>query len=118
GIVLAAGFYSFHHAGFQPEFVKLFFVGLMYMSVFRTTRSLLILYPLFWGVGACWDVLVQYGTAPEQLRWSYALVALGLMALAGIYFYRKAKRRKINFSLYSNKLTVGSGPKEARGAPQ
>lgn len=92
GIVLAAAFYSFHHAGFQPEFVKLFFVGLMYMGVFRTTRSLLIVYPFFWGVGACWDVLVQFGTAPEQLRWSNALVVLGLMALAGVYFYQKAKR--------------------------
>ena len=27
-IILAALFYSFHHAGFQPEFVSLFFVGL------------------------------------------------------------------------------------------
>ncbi|MBI5956564.1 MAG: hypothetical protein HY871_06130 [Chloroflexi bacterium] len=92
-IVLAAAFYSLHHAGFQPEFVKLFFVGLMYMTVFRTTRNLLIVYPFFWGVGACWDVLVQFGAAPERLRWSNALVVLVLMALTGVYFYRKAKRR-------------------------
>jgi len=35
------------------------------MSVFRTTRNLLIVYPFFWGVGACWDVLVHFGTAPD-----------------------------------------------------
>jgi len=63
------------------------------MSVFRTTRNLLIVYPFFWGVGACWDVLVHFGTAPERLRWSNGLVVLGLMALAGVYFCRQAKRR-------------------------
>lgn len=93
GIILAAAFYSLHHAGFQPEFADLFLVGVTYMTVFHYTRSLLIIYPFFWGVGACWDVLVQFGAAPERLRWSNALVVLGLMALAGVYFYQKAKRR-------------------------
>lgn len=29
-ILITAIFYSLHHAGFQPEFTKLFFVGIMY----------------------------------------------------------------------------------------
>lgn len=51
-IILTALFYSFHHAGFQPEFLKLFFVGIMSASIFRITKNILILYPFFWGVGA------------------------------------------------------------------
>jgi hypothetical protein len=59
GIVLTAMFYAFHHIGFQPEFGKLIFVGLLYATVFRVGKSALVIYPFFWGVGACYDVLVQ-----------------------------------------------------------
>ncbi|MCX8058933.1 MAG: hypothetical protein N3A58_05920, partial [Spirochaetes bacterium] len=31
-IIFAAMLYSLHHAGFQPEFVKLFFVGILYAT--------------------------------------------------------------------------------------
>lgn len=91
-IILAAAFYSLHHAGFQPEFGKLFLVGVMFMTVFRYTRNLLILYPFCWGVGACWDVLVQFGAAPERLRWTNALVVLGLMVVTGACFCWRARR--------------------------
>lgn len=33
-VILTAIFYSFHHDGFQPEFLKLFWVGIIYVSVF------------------------------------------------------------------------------------
>jgi membrane protease YdiL (CAAX protease family) len=59
-IILTALFYSFHHAGFQPEFIKLFFVGIFFATVFRIGNSILLLYPFFWGVGACYDVLIQF----------------------------------------------------------
>ena len=59
GILLAAMFYSIHHAGFQPEFGKLFFVGILYATVFRIGNSALLIYPFFWGVGGCYDVLIQ-----------------------------------------------------------
>jgi len=62
GIILTALFYSFHHAGFQPEFGKLIFVGIMYASIYRITNNILIVFPFFWGVGAIWDVLVNFGT--------------------------------------------------------
>ena len=41
-ILLTSAFYSFHHAGFQPEFLHLFLVGLMYCSVYYITQNLLI----------------------------------------------------------------------------
>ena len=59
GIILAALFYSFHHIGFQPEFGKLLWVGLMYAVVSRLGNSAFVIYPFFWGVGGCYDVLVQ-----------------------------------------------------------
>ena len=95
GIVLVALFYSFHHAGFQPEFMKLFFVGILYASVFRTTKNVLIIYPFFWGVGACWDVLVSFG-AMERLRdaWIKAIITLILMIIFAGYLKWKLKKIK------------------------
>jgi len=58
-ILLAAVFYSFHHIGFQPEFLQLFFVGVMYAAVYRTGNSVLLIFPFFWGVGALYNVLIQ-----------------------------------------------------------
>lgn len=93
GIVLAALFYSFHHIGFQPEFFKLFFVGIMYASVFRITKNALAIYPFFWGIGATWDVLVSFG-AMEQLAdaWIKAYIVFGLMIIFMIYLIRKVKK--------------------------
>jgi membrane protease YdiL (CAAX protease family) len=59
GIILAALFYSFHHMGFQPEYGKLIFVGLLYALVYRLGNSALLLYPFFLGVGGTYDVLIQ-----------------------------------------------------------
>ncbi len=60
-ILLTAMFYSFHHVGFQPEFLLLFFVGIMYALVYRAGSSFLLIYPFFWGVGASYNVLIQSG---------------------------------------------------------
>ncbi|MDE7333506.1 MAG: hypothetical protein K2O16_15050 [Lachnospiraceae bacterium] len=58
-IFMTAVFYSLHHAGFQPEFKKLFFVGIMYVTVFYLTKNIFCIFPFFWGAGAIWDVLVN-----------------------------------------------------------
>jgi len=93
-IILTALFYSFHHAGFQPEFIKLIFVGIMYASVFRITNNILIIFPFFWGIGAVWDVLVNFGTAElEGLTTLYkALFTLALMIIVVIYTKLELKR--------------------------
>ena len=95
GLVLAAGFYSLHHVGFQPEFAKLFFVGLLYAAVFRLTLNLLIVYPFFWGVGGCWDVLVGSSAIDEHAIANSALRGLllaGLMMIILVYVWRKYSR--------------------------
>ena len=55
-IMLTAMFYSLHHVGFQPEFIKFFLLGIMYTSIFFVTRNIFILFPFFWSAGAFWDV--------------------------------------------------------------
>ena len=42
GIILTSVFYSFHHAGFQPEFGKLIFVGISSLNI---SSSLLYQFP-------------------------------------------------------------------------
>ena len=74
---MTAVFYSLHHAGFQPEFLKLFFVGIMYVSVFYITKNIFSIFPFFWGVGAIWDVLInsEAGKQIENIQSFY--IAIG-----------------------------------------
>ena len=98
-ILLTSLFYSLHHAGFQPEFFKLFFVGMMYCSVFYITRNILILFPFFWGVGAIWDVLIN-SSAGHSLQnatsFIIALLLLVLMLVFVIYQRRGLWTRKLS----------------------
>lgn len=84
-ILLTAAFYSFHHAGFQPEFLHLFFVGLMYCSVYYITQNLLIIFPFFWGVGALWDVIVSSEAGEEIKNLESFIIALVILALSVIW---------------------------------
>lgn len=98
-IVLTAFFYSFHHAGFQPEFLKLFFVGGMYVSIFYITRNIFIIFPFFWGVGAVWDVLVN-STVGEVLLGTTSLVVgivmILIMIIISVYFINKEKNQRLD----------------------
>ncbi|MDE7447076.1 MAG: hypothetical protein K2N15_15435 [Lachnospiraceae bacterium] len=91
-IFITAVFYSLHHAGFQPEFTKLFFVGIMYVTVFYFTHNIFSIFPFFWGIGAIWDVLVN-SEAGNQLKnkESFIIAILMLIAMIGISIsiYRK-----------------------------
>lgn len=95
-VFLTAAFYSLHHAGFQPEFTKLFFVGIMYVTVFYFTRSLFAIFPFFWGIGAVWDVLLNSEAgASIKNETSFIIALLLFIAMIGIsiFLYRKGKRR-------------------------
>ena len=81
-ILLTSAFYSFHHAGFQPEFLHLFFVGLMYCSVYYITQNLLIIFPFFWGVGALWDVIVSSEAGEEIKNLESFIIALIILVLS------------------------------------
>ena len=89
-VLLTSVFYSLHHAGFQPEFLHLFLVGLMYCGVFYITKNMLIIFPFFWGVGALWDVLVS-SEAGDEIRnpVSFVIALIILIASAAWVLIRK-----------------------------
>ena len=91
-ILITAIFYSLHHAGFQPEFAKLFFVGIMYVTVFYFTRNIFSIFPFFWGVGAVWDVLVN-SEAGNQIKngTSFIIAILMFIAMIGIGIFIHCK---------------------------
>ncbi len=95
-ILITAVFYSLHHAGFQPEFTKLFFVGIMYVTVFYFTHNIFSIFPLFWGVGAIWDVLVN-SEAGNQIKneTSFIIAILMFIAMIGISIYIHSKFKKM-----------------------
>jgi membrane protease YdiL (CAAX protease family) len=88
-IALVALFYSFHHAGFQPEFLKLFFVGVLYATVFRLGNSALLIFPFFLGVGGLYDVLVQSRVVATVRFPEWRTIGLVVcMALAFAWYWR------------------------------
>ncbi len=94
-IILTSVFYSLHHAGFQPEFVHLFLVGLMYCSVFYITKNMLVIFPFFWGVGALWDVLVSSEAGDEIKNPGSFIIALIIFAASVSWIiYRKKRKNK------------------------
>lgn len=92
-IILTSVFYSFHHAGFQPEFLHLFLVGLMYCSVFYITQNLLIIFPFFWAVGALWDVLVSSAAGSEIKNLESFVIALAVLALSAVWILILKRKR-------------------------
>lgn len=92
-IILTSAFYSFHHAGFQPEFLHLFFVGLMYCSIYYITQNLLIIFPFFWGVGALWDVIVSSEAGDEIKNLESFIIALVILALSVIWIFVVRRKR-------------------------
>ena len=92
-IILTAAFYSFHHAGFQPEFLHLFFVGLMYSAVYYITQNLLIVFPFFWAAGALWDVIVSSEAGNEIKNFESFAIALAILALSAIWIFVVRRKR-------------------------
>ena len=94
-ILLTSVLYSLHHAGFQPEFLHLFLVGLMYCSVFYITKNMLIIFPFFWGVGALWDVLVSSEAGGEiKNPVSFVISVIILIAAVAWVLYRKRRTNR------------------------
>jgi len=92
-IILTALFYAFHHAGFQPEYAKLIFVGLLYATIYRLGNSALLIFPFFLGVGGTYDVLIQSQVVEPilypEVRTLYLAVAVLTTA---IWVWKKARR--------------------------
>lgn len=92
GIILAALFYSLHHAGFQPEFGKLFVVGLMYAAAYRIGNSALLIYPFFLGVGGTYDVLIQSEEVTAILYPEIRTLYLAMLILGTVIWMWRQRR--------------------------
>jgi len=90
---LVSLFYSFHHAGFQPEFLKLFFVGLSFVIVVSITKSIWSIFPFYWSVGALLDVLVQSDVvSPIPIPFIRSIAIITLMVSAFTIYIIKNKK--------------------------
>jgi len=88
GIIIAAAFFSLHHAGFQPEYIKLFIVGLIFITIIRIVNHWLIAFP-FWWIGGIFDVM--FGSeATASVNWEgftiYSVIILA--AIIGLFIWK------------------------------
>jgi hypothetical protein len=88
GIVISAAFFSLHHAGFQPEYMKLFIVGLVFITIIRIANHWLIAFP-FWWVGGVFDVM--FGSeATALVDWTgftiYSVIILAV--ILGLFIWK------------------------------
>jgi membrane protease YdiL (CAAX protease family) len=106
-ILITSFLYVLWHVGTQlshePDTLyalwKLFWVGIMYQSVFSITRNLLIIWPVFHGVGVMFDFAVNLGDVKDIVAdFSWAVSTMISMVLVGIvlYFIRKRKYHMVN----------------------
>ena len=93
-IILSAMFFSFHHAGFQPEFVKMFLVGLTFISIFRIANHWLICFPLWW-VGGIVDVLTKAEDISDisGLTWEKSIFTL-LVIIGSVWYFQYSSRTR------------------------
>ena len=99
GIILAALGYASYHFGYPgiplASMTSFFVLGMVYATIFRTTKNLLILLP-------AWPIACLYGfkTAGIVVSWGHALraiIILPFMIMAIIVFYLIQKKyQKIN----------------------
>ena len=92
-IILTALFYAFHHVGFQPEYGKLVFVGLLYATVYRLGNSAFLVFPFFLGVGGTYDVLIQSQEVSPIWHPEIRTLFLGLLILVTVANIWKRARR-------------------------
>lgn len=88
-IILTALFYAFHHMGFQPEYGKLIFVGLLYATVYRIGNSALLIFPFFLGIGGLYDVLIQSQVVSPIAHPEVRTVCLTIAFLIVVVWFRK-----------------------------
>jgi hypothetical protein len=95
GILLTAFFYAFHHVGFQPEYGKLVFVGLIYATTYSLGNSAWLIFPFFLGVGGLYDVLIQSQVVSPIMHPAIRSVYLALLLLATLIWIRTRRRSQV-----------------------
>jgi hypothetical protein len=88
GIIIAAALFSLHHAGFRPEYTKLFIVGLIFITIIQIANHWLIAFS-FWWIGGIFDVM--FGSeATASVNWEgftiYSVIILA--ATIGLFIWK------------------------------
>ncbi len=101
-IILASLFFSLHHAGFQPEFLKLFFVGLFFISIMRIPNHWFIIIPAWW-IGGVWDVLVKAQNIVDITKIGWIRPSIILLAIILLFykFYSCKRIEVLKMEIYS-----------------
>jgi len=95
GLVLAALAYSLYHVGYgmeAGELVFLFFLGITFGAVFRLTRSIFELWPLYTPVGGLFTNLREGLSMPFEATYGFVLT-LALMVGALVLASRLGTRK-------------------------
>lgn len=99
-ILLTAAFYSIHHISLveSGNYIELFFVGIMYCAVYRITKNVLIIFPFFWFVGACKEIMLGMETPIERLNargdWTRGSILCVLIIVSTFLIWKKVKKRE------------------------
>ena len=82
GLVLGAGCYALYHTGYgmtAGEMAYLFGLGLVFGAVFRLTRNIFVLWPLYTPVGGFYSTFTDGLTMPFEATYGFILT-LAMMA--------------------------------------
>lgn len=81
GVVLGALFYSLYHVGYGmnwKEMLFLFGLGLVFATVFRLTKNVVVLWPFYTPIGGLYSNLTEGLSMPFEATYGF-LLTLGLM---------------------------------------
>ena len=101
-IILGSALYAAYHIGYgmpTGEMIFLFFIGIMFAVVFRLTKNIFILYPLFQPMGQLITLVKDGLTLPlvSSLGFVDAMIAMFVLVwLAGRYHKRHSGQENAN----------------------
>ena len=101
-IILGSALYAAYHIGYgmpTGEMIFLFFIGIMFAVVFRLTKNIFILYPLFQPMGQLITLVKDGLTLPlvSSLGFVDAMIAMIVLVwLAGRYHKRHSGQENAN----------------------
>ena len=96
-IILGSALYAAYHFGYgmpSSEMVFLFFIGIMFAVIFRLTKNIFILYPIFQPMGQLITLVKDGLTLPlvSSLGFVDAMIAMFVLIwLAGRYLKKRAQ---------------------------
>ena len=101
-IILGSALYAAYHFGYgmpSSEMVFLFFIGIMFAVIFRLTKNIFILYPIFQPMGQLITLVKDGLTLPlvSSLGFVDAMIAMFVLVwLAGRYHKKHSGRETAN----------------------